>query len=113
MISYYIHPSDGRQMRVSKLSHWRGSEDKPFLTHAAWIDLPGAWDESRWNLHYDGCDYQFDSMKECLDLLVSYDSFELVGNKYVEAKFELVFTPQPYIDGGWQQPYKAYKDFKF
>lgn len=43
----------------------------------AYIDAPGTYNDDSWNLHYDGCDYEHNSMCGCLNRLKEYDAYTL------------------------------------
>lgn len=115
MTTYYIHPKERGLIRVTRLRHYHGQQDKKYLTHAAWIDPPGTSWEDEWNLHYDGCDYQKGSFIECLMQMVDYDCYELDGQRhYKRDRCTLLFTSEPYIEPrGGEPAYKFYRNFKF
>lgn len=45
---------------------------KTYYTHVAWIDPPGTWHKSRYNLHIDGCDYLYNFMNSCKAHIVKF-----------------------------------------
>lgn len=96
MISYYIHPLEDGQRRVSRKYH-NARKHRDELHHVAWLDAPGYWDETKWNLHYDGCDYLRDTMQDCIDYLIELDAFGLDERQnYRRAEAEITFTIKPY-----------------
>ena len=123
MITYYIHPKaeDGGCQKVSRLRHFHGNPNLRYLTHEAWIDFPTFYDDEKYNLHYDGCNYLKDSYMECIEKFLELDAFTLdKGLDYRRDKVQLIFTHQPYAEDrlqdkwyDWQHPYKAYKNFNF
>ena len=71
-MTFYIHPGEGhenKQHRVSYISK-TGRKRKPYNRwHAFWLDEPGSYHESAWNVHFDGCDYEFDTEQAALDYM--------------------------------------------
>ena len=108
MIHYYIHPRERDMYRVSRLRHYHNDADKPYLTHAAWLDDWG----DEWNLHYDGCDYQRKTIVECIAYLIHLDGYTLTDKaEYVKDECVITVTDQPYVEPSYGQPWKAYIDF--
>lgn len=116
-ITYYIHPAVRGQHRICRLRHFHGKQELKYLTHEAWLDLPGAYEEDLYNLHYDGCNYCHESFMECIERLLEYDAYTLEPTKgvYRRAEVELVFTNEAFIESheNWRRPYKDYINFNF
>ena len=49
-------------------------------SHYFSVDEPGAWWDTKWNCHVDGCDYPCESKKDAIDrgaAFWGYDSYKL------------------------------------
>ena len=82
MKTYYIHPiQQGEGLPIhrvtTRISHFIRRKIVTEDVHIAWFDPPGTYNESKWNLHYDGCDYTCEDMEECKKTLSRLDGFKL------------------------------------
>lgn len=63
---YYVHATNPERRGIVFVTRVRKQGRKQILDCEYMLDPPGAWDETKWNCHVDGCDYQFDTKEEAL-----------------------------------------------
>lgn len=67
-----IHPpSPSGRIRISRMGgHHNPKKQHP--VHFCWLDPPGTWYENSWNVHIDGCDYEFPDREKALDYIAEW-----------------------------------------
>lgn len=96
---YYIHPATEERGLIYVTKILKDAKGNERLDSAFLIDLPGHWDDEKYNLHVDGCDYLCDTLNDALKQgadVLDYDPLAPWSGNKPGYEFKKVFIPYRY-----------------
>lgn len=95
---FYVHTPNKERNNVVFVTQKIKRDGKDVLFVVFLLDPPGSWDDEKWNLHIDGCDYLYDTMDDALKSGAEFYKNSIIGDDAYNYHFEYIDKPFDWSD---------------